>query len=193
MFTNFGFTIFYLTEKDDGTPKTVVCEPTIPHSVINKLHKLRTEGNTLDGALTILRSDCVPPGYQPNNWRAKSTEETTAEKMRSLVLTYQFRAKAESLKLFGRDFSKSLHVPEVDPTTGETHHARADHYYLLKRIAFHTREGDNDKINLGKWEEAMKDSSTDLNLPALLWEKNSPQLISSSPMLLLNSSIKNAI
>ena len=173
----------YFTENDDGTPKTAIkekinedgipagSETKMPNSVINKLAKLRTEGNTLDEALTMLRSECVPHGYKPKNWRQKSAEETTTEKMRSLVLTYLFRAKVESLKLLGRDFSKSLYVPEVDPTTGDTIHARADHNHLLKRIAFHTRQGDNNKIDLRKWEEAMKDSSTDLNLPALLGER----------------------
>ncbi len=140
--------------------------------MINKLEELQREGNTFDGALTIVRNELVPPGYEPHTWKGNGRKESTVDKMRSIVLTYRFRAEHQRLKEEeGRDFTYSVYVPEVDPVTMRAKHARADHNHLLKRIAAHTRDGGHEELDLRRFEEAVKDDTTGLTLPALLGER----------------------
>lgn len=90
------------------------------------------------------------------------------DKLRSIVATYQFRADVSYWKECGVDFSKYVYVPEVDPITGETHHERADHNHVLKRMAKHTRDGGNQELTYERFDEAMCDPTTGLTHAALV-------------------------
>lgn len=94
--------------------------------------------------------------------------ESCNDKLRSVVATYQFRHEVQYWKDNGVDFSLYLYVPEVDPITGDTHHERADHNHLLKRIAKHTREGNNGDLNYERFDEAMRSPMTGLTHAALV-------------------------
>ncbi len=143
----------------------------MPDDVIDKLDRLVTEGNSLDEALTIIRGECVPPGYTPAPWNPEATCETPEEKMKSIVLTFRFRKEVARLKVEkGRDFTHSVYVPEVDHT-GSRKHSRADHNHLLKRIASHTRDGGPHQVDVRKFECAAKDSSTNLTMATLLGDR----------------------
>ena len=91
--------------------------------------------------------------------------------LRTIVATYRFRNEVAKLKATGVDFSKYTYVPEIDKTTGKTHHEREDHNHLLKRIAHQTRKGGPDGLNLKRFEEAIRSKETDLNMPHLLGQR----------------------
>ena len=85
----------------------------------------------------------------------------------------------------GNDFTTYLYVPEAHPETGDIFVEREDethvlkvrmclaniyvynYYYLLQRIANHTRCGGPQQLNLQYFQEAYSDSSTGLTLAAL--------------------------
>ena len=140
--------ILSLTEKD-GKPETKV-QDKVPDEVINKISDLVAGGNTFDEALGVIRSQAVPLGYTPTAWKAGATQEDPGEKMRSIIFTYRFRHEVQRLKEQGRDFTKSVHMPEIDPRTGKKKHARGDHNHLMKRIGFHTRDGGPDDVDVRK-------------------------------------------
>ena len=89
----------------------------IPASVIRELHQLQAVGLTLEDAVTKIRGNLVPAGYEPYPFRI-NTEKSLLDKLRSIVATYTFRKSVEELKDKGSDFSHHLYVPEIDPITG---------------------------------------------------------------------------
>ena len=98
----------------------------------------------------------------------KDTPKGLLEKLRSPVATYQFRCDVQYWKDQGVDFSLYMYVPEVDPITGDFHHERADHNHLLKRIAKHTRDGNNSELIYERFDEAMRNPMTGLTHAALV-------------------------
>lgn len=96
------------------------------------------------------------------------TPESLLDKLRSVVATYQFRCDVQYWKDQGVDFSLYMYVPEVDPITGDFHHERADHNHLLKRIAKHTRDGNNSDLIYERFDEAMRNPMTGLTHAALV-------------------------
>ena len=84
--------------------------------------------------MQALRQSLIPEGYEAHPYRPM-VPETYLDMLRSIVATYLFRETVEDLKQKGRDFSQYVYIPETDSITGETHHDRADHCHLLKRIA----------------------------------------------------------
>ena len=142
--------------------------PAIPPDVIFQLSELRNnQMMSLEDAITFIRGKLVPEGYMPYPFR-RDTPESLLDKLRSVVATYQFRYDVQYWKGKGVDFSLHLYVPEVDPITEETHHERADHNHLLKRIAKHTREGNNSDLNYERFDEAMQNHMTGLTHAALI-------------------------
>jgi len=120
----------------------------IPRKVIFQLHELRNNQMlNLEDAVTFIRGKLVPVGYAPYPFR-EDTLESVLDKLRSVVAMYQFRCDVQHWKDQGIDFSLYAYVPEVDPITGDIHHERADHNHLLKRIAKHTRDGNNSELIL---------------------------------------------
>lgn len=122
---------------------------------------------SLENAITFIRGVLVPKEYTPYTFR-RDTPKSLLNKLRSIVATYQFRYDVQYWKGEGVDFSLYLYVPEVGPITKETHHERADHNHLLKRIAKHTREGNNRDLNNGRFDEAMQNPMTGLTHAALI-------------------------
>lgn len=122
---------------------------------------------SLENAITFIRGVLVPKEYMPYTFR-RDTPKSLLNKLRSIVATYQFRYDVQYWKGEGVDFSLYLYVPEVGPITKETHHERADHNHLLKRIAKHTREGNNRDLNNGRFDEAMQNPMTGLTHAALI-------------------------
>ena len=74
-------------------------------------------------AVTLLRLELVPDGYQPYPFRA-NTAESFLDKLRSLVATYRYRHLVQFYKESGIDFSLYLYAPEFDSTIGEYYHER---------------------------------------------------------------------
>ena len=122
---------------------------------------------SLEDAVTFIRGKLVPDGYTPFPF-IRDTPESLLDKLRTVVATYQFRYDVQYWKDNGVDFSQYLYVSEIDPITGETHHERADHNHLLKRIAKHTREGNNNDLNYERFDEAMQNPMTGLTHAALV-------------------------
>lgn len=114
-----------------------------------------------------VRGKLVPDGYAPYPLR-KDTPESFLDKLRSVVATYQFRHDVQYWKDKGVDFSTYLYVSEIDPFTGEVHHERSDHNHLLKRLAKHTREGNNSDLIYEESDEAMRNPLTGLTHDALV-------------------------
>ena len=152
----------------NGNPIVSRQNPAIPHDVILQLSDLRNNQlMSLEDAVTFIRGKLVPDGYTPFPFR-RDTPESLLDKLRTVVATYQFRYDVQYWKDNGIDFSQYLYVPEIDPITGETHHERADHNHLLKRIAKHTREGNNNDLNYERFDEAMQNPMTGLTHAALV-------------------------
>ena len=142
--------------------------PAIPHDVIFQLSELRNNQiMSLEDAITFIRGMLVPEGYMPYTFR-RDTPESLLDKLRSIVATYQFRYDVQYWKGESVDFSLYLYVPKVDPITKETHHERADHNHLLKRIAKHTKDGNNSELNYERFDKAMRNSMTGLTPAALI-------------------------
>lgn len=130
----------------NGLPVVTRPNSAIPHEVIFQLHELRNNQMlSLEDAVTFVRGKLVPDGHAPYPFR-KDTPESLLDKLRSVVATYQFRCDVQHWKHQGVDFSLYVYVPQVDPITGDIHHERADHNHLLKRIAKHTRDGNNSEL-----------------------------------------------
>ena len=82
-----------------GTPQTAANHPAIPGEVILRLYNLRfAEGMTLEDAVTVIRSDLVPEGYEPYPF-CKNTPESLLDKLRSIVATYMYRHTIKELQL----------------------------------------------------------------------------------------------
>ena len=90
------------------------------------------------------------------------------DKLGSVVATYQFRCDVQYWEDQGVDFCLYMYVPEVDPVTGDIHPERADHNHLLKRIAKHTRDGNNSELIYEMFDEAMRNPVTGLTHAALV-------------------------
>lgn len=151
----------------NGLPIVARPNSAIPHEVIFQLHALRNNQLlTLEDAVTFVRGNLVPEGYAPYPFR-KDTPESLLDKLRSVVVTHQFRCDVQYWKDQGVDFSLYMYVPEVDPITGDFHHERADHNHLLKRIAKHTRDGNNSDLIYERFDEAMRNPMTGLTHAAL--------------------------
>ncbi|XP_066278595.1 uncharacterized protein [Branchiostoma lanceolatum] len=151
----------------DGNPVTEL-QDCIPAGVIGKLHDLQEQdGLSFEDALHHIRKDLVYEGYTYHSWKPH-VPENEVDMLRSVVATYRFRARIGELKEGGVDFSSHLYVPEIDPTTGNTHHEREDHNHILKRIAKHTRDGGHADINVRRFDEAYKSNETDLTFHALV-------------------------
>ncbi len=154
------------TETESGD--VIVARPdAVPQSVLKRFNSLREEGVPLKDALMLIRQSLVPSGYTPQPWRQNAPEGIT-DMLRSIISTFRFRQKIEVLKSEGTDFSKNLHVPEVDSITGDVFYHREDHNHILKRISFHTRDGGFAKIDVARFHEAMKCKDTDLDYHALI-------------------------
>ena len=138
-------------------PNDVVPPATLLQIFVMQVH-LR---QTFEQAVRDVRAHLVPNGYQPHPFR-KDTPESFLDVLRSTVATYLYRREVEAWKEKGVDFSMYLYVPEVDPTTGRTHHERSDHGHLLKRIATSTREGKHGALNMDAFDEALQDPTTGL-------------------------------
>ena len=110
----------------DGSPVVEMPNPDIPASVILELHHLQATGLSLEDAVTNIRDNLAPLGYEPYPFRT-NTDESLLDKLRSIAATYSFRKRVEELKDQGVDFSTHLYVPEIDPVTGNVHHERGDH------------------------------------------------------------------
>lgn len=122
---------------------------------------------SLEDAVTFVRGKLVPDGYTPFPFR-RDTPESFLDKLRSVVATNQFRHEVQYWRGNDADFSLYLYVPEVDAITGDTHHERADHDHLLKRIAKHSRDGNNGDLNYEWFDEAMHSPMTGLTHAALV-------------------------
>lgn len=121
----------FLLVAPDGSPVVEMPNHDIPASVILELHHLQATGLSLEDAVTNMRGNLVPLGYDPYPFRT-NTDESLLDKLRSIVAIYTFRKRVEELKDQGVDFSSHLYVPEIDPVTGNVHHERGDHNHLLK-------------------------------------------------------------
>ena len=84
---------------------------------------------TLQAAVSVLRNYLVPRGYFPHPFRA-NTDDTTLDKLRSLVGTYRCRHMVDEYKRKGVDFSAYLYVPEYDEESGDFYHEREDHCHI---------------------------------------------------------------
>ena len=152
----------------NGLPVVARPNSAIPHEVIFQFNELRNNQLlSLEDAVTFVRGKLVPDGYAPYPFR-KDTPESLLDKLRSVVATYQFRCDVQYWKDQGVDFSVYMYVPEVDPITGDFHHERADHNHLLKRIAKHTRDGNNSELIYERFDEAMCNPMTGLTHVALV-------------------------
>ena len=150
----------------NGLPVVACLNSAIPLEVILQLHELRNNQIlSLEDAVTFVRGRLVSDGYAPYPFR-KDTPESLLDKLRSVVATYQFRCDVPHWKDRGVDFS--LYVSDVDPITGDIHHERADHNHLLKRIAKHTRDGNNTELIYERFDEAMHNPMTGLTHAALV-------------------------
>ena len=151
----------------NGHPIVARPNPAIPPEVIFQLSELRNnQMMSLEDAVTFIRGKLVPEGYTPYPFR-RDTPESLLDKLRSVVATCQFRYDVQYWKGREVDCSLYLYFPEVDPISEETHHERADHNHLLKRIAKHTREGNNSDLNYERFDEAMQNPMTGLTHAAL--------------------------
>ena len=66
------------------------------------------------------------------------------------------RSTVAKFKAEGRDFSKWLYIPDIDPITGRLIQDRGDHNHLIKRIATALRAGRNHELDLNAWEQAYR-------------------------------------
>ncbi|XP_072039679.1 uncharacterized protein [Amphiura filiformis] len=157
-------------ETVDGQPLVEGEDSCIPNDVINKFHELQEAGKTLKERLTIIKDDLIEEdGVEQLPWHPHRTSESNLDMLRTIVASYTFRSRVAQLKVSHNvDFTTNFCEPEVDPTTGEPLFHIADHNHLTKRIGFHTRDGGPEWVDLRRFEEAVRDKTTDLNLPALL-------------------------
>lgn len=140
----------------------------IPQHVLKRLNTLIDEGVPYKQALQLIRASTVPKGEKPRTWRAASECDTITELLKSIVASYRLRNQLEVYKENGVDFTMSLHIPEVDPITKDIFLHRDDHNHVVKRIGFHTRKGDNHRIDLKRFHEAMVSNTNDLHHHALI-------------------------
>lgn len=139
------------------------------------------DGLSVEDAITFVRGKLVPDGYVPHTYR-RNVPESFIDKLRSIIATCIFRASISHWQDQGVDFSSYMYVPEKDPTTNDYHHEREDHCHILKRIAKHTRQGANQQLNLERFDEAMRDSSTGVTHAALVGSR--PQSVPDAERLL---------
>ena len=133
----------------------------IPLFIPKKYNRL-LEGANIKEAMTIIRQSLVPEGYTPQTWRL-NLPETVTEMLRLVVATFRFTQRVEKLKTEG-----NLHIPVVDPITCDVFYHREVHNHVLKRITVHTHNGGFDKIDVGRFHEAMKSKDTSLDYHGLV-------------------------
>lgn len=160
----------FLLVAPDGSPVVEMPNPDIPASVILELHHLQATGLSLEDAVTNIRGNLVPLGYELYPFRT-NTDESLLDKLRSIVATNTFRKRVEELKDQGVDFSSHLYVPEIDPVTGNVHHERGDHNHLLKRIAQHIRDGKYNELNHESFSDVLADPLSGLTHAALVGKR----------------------
>lgn len=127
-------------------------------------------GNSIEDAITFVRGQLVPNGYQAYPFR-RNTPESLLDKLRSLVATYIFRHTIHELKQTGIDFSAYLYIPEQDPVTKAERHDRGDHNHVLKRIATSTREGKCQELDYEAFDAALRDGKSGLTHAALVGKR----------------------
>ena len=150
--------------------------------MIKSIFKLcNQDGLSVEDAITFVRGKLVPVGFVPYTFR-RNVPESFTDKLRSIIATCIFRASISHWQTQDVDFSTYMYVPEKDPTTNDYHHEREDHCHILKRIAKHTRQGANQQLNLERFDEAMRDSSTGLTHAALVGSR--PQSVPDAERLL---------
>ncbi|XP_072016694.1 uncharacterized protein [Amphiura filiformis] len=143
----------------------------LPDHVHDKMERLQEEGNSFQDAAALVREDLVPPGYKYHTWRDHVPENHT-EQLKSIVATYKYRKTLNNIKSeHGVDFTKHVHIPEVDAVTGEVLHHREDHNHIEKRIGKHTREGGPPEVKVQRFAEACDSETTDLTVAALLGKR----------------------
>ncbi|XP_064622698.1 uncharacterized protein LOC135484921 isoform X2 [Lineus longissimus] len=155
----------------DGVPVMIRENEVVPDTLKLQLHDLvHQQRIPEEEAIDQVRQELVPVGYEPCPWRP-NCPESYLEKLRSILGTMYFRNSVESWSNRGVDFRHHLYIPEVDPTTNQVHHERADHCHLLKRIAGHTREGRYPMLEFDGFDEAMRDPGTGLTYAALVGKR----------------------
>ena len=86
-------------ETDDDKP--IVHNPRGHISLMRsfRTYTLREERNSQRDSLVIIRNNLVPAGYKPYPWHpnVKEHEEACLDMLRTIVATFQFRAKIQEL------------------------------------------------------------------------------------------------
>ena len=78
------------TETDDGQPIVEVKDNSLPNKIIQKLHRLQEEGNTLKNSLKIIQESLIEEeGYEHAKWRPNE-EETSLDMLRTIVATFRY-------------------------------------------------------------------------------------------------------
>ena len=116
-------------------------------------------------------------------------EETTIEKLRSILAQMEYTYQVCTWDAKGVLFRTHMYVPEIHPVTEANFHEREDDAHVLKvmwffgkyikflinnfiqRIGHSTRAGGPQELQLERFHEALSDPETKLSYPALTGQR----------------------
>ena len=141
----------------DGKLRGAVFNSAVPQTVLQFVSQTMEQDPQFNPVDLVhnLRKKLLPGQYNPTTWN-HNEEESLLHGLRTLIATYMFRERLEESKASGRDLTKYAYIPPVDSDTGTYFHDRGDHNHILKRLATHTRKGNNG-LQIEGFIEILKD------------------------------------